>query len=114
MPLSGILALSALHSYSQPARPNVVIILTDDMGYADLQAFGDSEIPTPNIDRLCREGMEFTNFHATAPICVASRMGLLTGRYQERFGIYDNVYTPEENQLWVKETTLADVLRTNG
>ena len=84
MSFSGILTLSALHIYSQPVRPNVVVILTDDMGYAGLQAFGHSEIPTPNIDRLCREGMEFTNFHATAPICVASWMGLLTGRYQER------------------------------
>lgn len=94
--------------------PNIVLILTDDMGYDDLAAYGNSEIQTPNIDRLCREGVTCTNAYVSAPICVPSRMGLLTGRCQQRFGVYDNVYGPERNRLWLRETTLADVLRDAG
>jgi len=95
-------------------KPNVIVILTDDMGYADLPMFGDSEIPTPHLDRLAASGVKLTNAHTTAPICVPSRMGLLTGRYQHRFGIYDNVYSPGENRLWVQERTLADELKSVG
>ena len=95
-------------------KPNLIVILTDDMGYADLSMFGESEIPTPNVQRLADTGVKLTNAHVSAPICVPSRMGLLTGRYQHRFGIYDNVYTPEENRLWVKERTLADELKAHG
>ena len=77
-------------------RPNVILILSDDMGYPDLPKFGKSEIPTPAIDRLAGEGTLFTDAYVTAPICVASRMGLLTGQYQQRFGIYDNIYGEEK------------------
>jgi arylsulfatase A-like enzyme len=107
-------SILTLASSAEPERPNLVLILTDDMGYADLPAFGESEIPTPHLDQLCKEGAKLTNAYVSAPICVPSRMGLLTGRYQQRFGIYDNVYSPEENRLWVQETTLADVLKAAG
>jgi len=96
------------------ARPNLVLILTDDMGYADLPAFGESEIGTPALDRLAREGTKLTSAYVSAPICVPSRMGLLTGRQQQRFGVYDNVYSRAGNALWVKERTLADELREAG
>ena len=99
---------------ANPEKPNVVIILTDDMGYADLPMFGESEIPTSNLQRLADTGVKLTNAHVSAPICVPSRMGLLTGRYQHRFGIYDNAYTPEENRLWVRERTLADEFKDHG
>jgi arylsulfatase A-like enzyme len=99
---------------STQRRPNIVLILTDDMGYDDLPAYGDSKIPTPAIDRLCREGTKFTDSYVCAPICVPSRMGLMTGRHHQRWGIYDNIHTPEENRLWVGERTLADILRSEG
>lgn len=74
-------------------RPNIVVILSDDMGYADVPGFGaDKEIPMPAIDRLAREGVRFTDAYVTAPICVPSRMGLMTGRHQARDGVYTNVY----------------------
>lgn len=95
-------------------NPNVVLIVTDDMGYADLAPFGNSEIPTPNLTRLAKSGVALTNAHASAPICVPSRMGLFTGRYQQRFGVYTNVYTAPESRLWLEETTLADVLQDHG
>jgi len=84
------------------------------MGYADLKAFGDSEIPTPHIDRLCNEGTRFTNAYVTAPICVPSRMGLLSARYPARYGIYGNVYKPDEVRLFEQEPLLVDVFRQGG
>lgn len=105
---------AALRITSAAERPNIVVILTDDMGYADLPMFGESEISTPNLQRLANSGVKLTGAHVSAAICVPSRMGLLTGRYPHRFGIYDNVYSPAENRLWVKERTLADELKAHG
>jgi arylsulfatase A-like enzyme len=93
---------------------NVVLIMSDDMGYSDLPKFGKSEIPTPNIDRLAKEGTLFTDAYVTAPICVASRMGLLTGQYQQRFGIYDNIYGEEKTRLFLNQTLLPAVFQDAG
>ena len=68
-------------------RPNVIIVLTDDMGYGDLGCYGSKAIPTPNLDRMAREGMRFTDFYCSSPLCSPSRAGLLTGRYPLRCGI---------------------------
>ena len=65
-------------------RPNVVLIMTDDAGYGDFGSYGATDIRTPNIDRLAREGVRFTNFYANAPSCTPTRAGLITGRYQQR------------------------------
>ncbi len=96
------------------SRPNVVLILSDDMGYSDLPKFGKSEIPTPNIDRLAKEGTLFTDAYVTAPICVASRMGLLTGQYQQRFGIYGNIYGEDRTRLFLNQTLLPAVFQNAG
>ncbi|MCP4848016.1 MAG: sulfatase-like hydrolase/transferase, partial [Verrucomicrobiaceae bacterium] len=104
-------------SLKHPAKsgsPNVVLIFSDDMGYSDLPKFGKSEIPTPNIDRLAQEGTLFTDAYVTAPICVASRMGLLTGQYQQRFGIYDNIYGEEKTRLFLNQTLLPAVFQNAG
>ena len=68
--------------------PNVVIIFTDDQGYADVGCFGAKGFATPNLDRLAREGRRFTNFHVAQPVCSASRAALLTGCYPNRIGIH--------------------------
>ncbi|MFG0287097.1 MAG: sulfatase [Rhodopirellula sp. JB044] len=68
------------------SRPRVIVILADDMGYADLGVTGCTEIRTPNIDQLSTDGVRFTAAYATASVCCPSRAGLLTGRYQQRFG----------------------------
>ena len=109
--------LAALHSADAPepaAKPNLVIIFTDDMGYADIGSYGCKDIPTPHLDRLAAEGTRFTSAYTVAPICVPSRMGLMSGKFPARFGVFNNVYTPEENQLWMQQTTLADVLKARG
>lgn len=68
-------------------RPNIVLFLTDDMGYADVGCFGAKDIRTPNIDRLAHDGVRFTNAYANGPVCTPTRAGLMTGRYQQRFGL---------------------------
>jgi len=84
------------------SRPNVILVLSDDMGYSDLPKFGKSEIPTPNIDRLATEGVLFTDAYVTAPICVASRI------------IYDNIYGEERTRLFLRETLLPAVFQKAG
>ena len=76
---------------NQTARkPNIVFILGDDLGYCDVSMYGCKEIPTPNIDSIGRNGVKFTNGYVTAPVCSPSRAGLMTGRYQHRFGFEFN------------------------
>ena len=72
---------------AKPQRPpNIILIIADDLGYTDLACYGNRFIHTPNIDALGKEGVQFTQAHVTSPICSPSRMGILTGRYQNRFG----------------------------
>ena len=75
-------------------QPNIVLIFVDDLGYGDPDCYGGNAIPTPNIDRLAAEGVRFTDGYVTAPVCGPSRVGLLTGAYQQRFGCK----TPKRNR----------------
>jgi arylsulfatase A-like enzyme len=70
----------------QSPRPNIILIVADDLGYSDLRSYGNNSIQTPNIDSLGSGGIRFTQAYVTSPICSPSRMGLMTGRYQNRFG----------------------------
>jgi len=72
---------------AQPARPNIVLILTDDMGYGDLASYGSPDIKTPNIDGLAKAGVRFTQFYANGSTCTPTRAALITGRYQQRFAM---------------------------
>ena len=67
-------------------RPNIVILLADDLGYADVGFQGCKDIPTPNIDTLAKNGVRCTNGYVSGPYCSPTRAGLMTGRYQTRFG----------------------------
>jgi arylsulfatase A-like enzyme len=76
---------------SAAQKPNIILICADDMGYGDAGCYGGSNlVPVPNIDRLAAEGIRFTDGYVTAPMCGPSRYGMLTGAYQQRFGIQDN------------------------
>ena len=72
------------------AKPNVIVILADDLGYGDLGVQGGRDVATPRIDRLAAEGVRLTDFYANHPVCSPSRAGLLAGRYQHRFGFENN------------------------
>jgi len=78
--------------------PNIILIITDDLGFSDLASYGNTRVHTPNIDSLGQSGVRFTQAYVTSPICSPSRMGIMTGRYQNRFGSefmpYDN-FSPE-------------------
>ncbi len=69
------------------ARPNIVLIITDDVGYGDIGRYGAADIKTPNIDSIGRDGVRFTDFYANAPLCSPTRAGLVSGRYQQRFAV---------------------------
>ena len=95
-----VLALAMLNaSCNQPAtgdKPNVILIFVDDMGYGDPGCYGGKDIKTPNIDRLAEEGIRFTDAHVTCSVCGPSRLGLLSGMYQQKMGCYWN------NDLWAQ------------
>lgn len=115
--LSFLVALVALFAVSAAGAsdhlPNIVIIVTDDQGYADLGCYGSGNIRTPRLDRMAAEGIRFTNFHVAASVCSASRASLLTGRYSSRHGVR-GVFLPGNNGLSPDELTLAEFLRPRG
>src|SRR5690606_24647625 len=81
-----------------PNRPNIIFILVDDLGWADLATYGNSIHETPNIDRLAASGMTFTDAYASAPICLASRASLLTGKSPARLG-FEFVTKPDGSDV---------------
>ncbi len=94
-------------------KPNILIIVGDDMGYADVGFHGCKDIPTPNLDALAASGVRFSNAYVTGPYCSPTRAGLLTGRYQTRFGHETNFGGPGGG-LPGTESTLADRLKSAG
>lgn len=105
---------SAPKQASSSARPpNIVVIFCDDLGYGDIGSYG-SKTPTPNIDRMAREGMRFTDFYVGQAVCSASRAALLTGCYPGRVGV-QGAYPPNSKVgLNPKEITIAEVLKSRG
>jgi len=95
---------------SQTRQPNVIIILTDDMGYSDVSAFGGNFVPTPNIDRLARNGLMLNQYYSGAPICSPSRASLLTGTYPGRW----NFTTYLDNRKHNREAEQADFLNPDA
>jgi len=101
-----------------PRRPNILLILADDLGYAELGVQGCRDVPTPHIDTIARNGIRFTNGYVSCPVCSPTRAGLLTGRYQQRFGHEFNpgpqAAAAPEFGLAAGEVTLAERLRPLG
>jgi len=115
--LVGVSAAPA--AQTRPVRPNIVILLADDLGYRDTGLYGSRDIPTPQIDSVARQGVLFTSGYVTAAVCSPSPAALLTGRYQQRFGFEFNAgpveraFNPDIG-LPLSEKTLADVLKRSG
>ena len=82
-----LVAATRQAAVGEPKKPNVVFILVDDMGYADIGSYGAHDIRTPNLDRLAREGVRLTDFYANGPVCTPTRAAFITGRYQQRVGL---------------------------
>jgi arylsulfatase A len=103
-----------LEESAKPARPNILLIVADDLGYADLCCYGGKDMRTPNIDRLAKEGVRLTDFYAF-PVCSPTRAALITGRYPQRTG-FDWVinYKEKDRGLSAKNPTLAGLLKKQG
>lgn len=98
-------------------KPNLIVILTDDQGYADVGFNGCKDIPTPNIDRIAANGVVFTEGYVTYSVCGPSRAGLITGRYQDRFGFGRNpLFAANDSMMGLplSEETIADFLGREG
>ncbi len=94
--------------------PNIILIFTDDQGYADVGVFGAKDFSTPNIDKLAEEGMRFTNFYVSEAVCSASRASLMTGCYAKRVSIFGALMPWTTYGLNPEEVTVADMLRQKG
>ena len=111
--LLGFTLLAATSFAAETRKPNILFIVGDDMGYADVGFHGSKEIPTPNLDSLARSGVRCTSGYVSAPYCSPTRAGLMTGRYQEKFGHEFNP-TSRETGLPLTETTIANRLKAAG
>ena len=101
-------------SQTSQSRPNIVLILADDLGYGDLACYGSAKNLTPHIDGLARDGVRFTDFHSASAICTPTRVSILTGRYPARFGITRAFRDTKEEFLPPDVITLPKLLKQAG
>ena len=118
--LFALLIATSVFAQKEIKKPNFILIVADDLGFGDLSFNGSKQIPTPNIDRLAHEGINFTQGYVSAPVCSPSRAGLLTGRNQVSFGHDNNLggnqpgFDPQFLGLPLTETTIATRLHSLG
>src|SRR6266576_2810307 len=111
-----LLCLLFLNSLNQvaaalAARPNIVLVMTDDQGYGDLGFTGNPVLKTPHLDAFAKESFRFTNFHVS-PTCAPTRCALMTGRHEFRSGVTHTIL--ERERMSLKATTIAQVLKSAG
>ncbi|MEY2586193.1 MAG: hypothetical protein RLY11_42, partial [Bacteroidota bacterium] len=116
--LSFYFFISLLVSFSQPAnKPNIIVILADDLGYGDVGFLGSNDVKTPAIDFIAKNGMSFTNFYANSTVCSPTRASLLTGKYPDAVGVPGVIrQDPTDNwgSLLHDVELLPSVLKKNG
>ena len=116
MTLAIALAAASIASAQAARKPNVVVIVADDLGYNDLSVQGSKEAKTPNIDAIAAAGTRFTNAYSSCPVCSPTRAGLMTGKYQQRFGHEQNPL-PSADAIFglpLDQKTMADYLKADG
>jgi len=118
-----LVCLSVIHIFPMmavAASPNIIVIFCDDLGYGDLGCYGSTKNRTPNIDRLAKDGVRFTDFYSTSPVCTPSRASLMTGCYPRRVGMHEDftghwVLIPRSRRgLHSDEVTVAEALESRG
>ena len=109
-----LMLLLAMTTMAQASKPNILLIVADDLGYADIGVHGCKEFATPHIDSIAQQGLRFASGYVSAPLCAPSRAGFLTGRYQDRFGFRGNPKHGAEWGLPIAEKTFADRLKAAG
>lgn len=110
--LCGVGLATAAVAAPKQTQPNIIFIVADDAGYADFSYLGSQTVKTPNIDKMVENGVRFTNMHVSASVSGPSRCGVMTGRYQQRFGNSTNASASVG--LDVDQTTLGDMMQANG
>lgn len=100
------------HAVDTP--PNIVLIFADDLGYGDLGCYGEKRWKTPHIDSIAKQGVRFTDFHSSQPVCSASRASLLTGCYANRIGIHGALSPRSKNGIHDDEVLLSELLKSKG
>ena len=113
-------ANGAMAAGASAKKPNIIVIMADDLGYGDLGCYGSGEMKTPHLDALARNGLRFTDYHSNGSVCSPTRAALMTGRYQQRAG-FDafpsefpkKPYRPQDG-LALSETTFAEALKAAG
>lgn len=103
--LAGCRAEPGRDAAARGRKPNIVLVLADDLGYGELGCYGQLKIATPEIDRLAREGARLTQFYSAAPVCAPSRSALLTGQHLGHTPIRDNAEIEPEGQAPLPEST---------
>jgi len=105
---------NSIFAADKPAKPNIIVLLCDDLGYGDLSCFANLSTRTPNLDRLAQEGVKLTHCYSSSPVCSPSRAGLMTGRTPNRLGIRD--WIPQGSGIFLRpqEITIAQLLRKAG
>lgn len=116
--LAGLLVAAPWLRAQAPARPNVVLIITDDLGHGDLGVTGAPDVRTPHLDALARQGVRFTEFYANGPLCTPTRAALISGRYQQRAALEEALGSAStaagERGLPVRGTSLPQLLKDRG
>ncbi|MDH3650279.1 MAG: sulfatase-like hydrolase/transferase, partial [Saprospiraceae bacterium] len=115
-----VLTVACQQKFAESAeanRPNIVLIMADDLGYQGITCYGNSEIRTPHLDALAHDGIQFTDYHSNGSVCSPTRAALMTGRYQQRSGLEGVIYArgpTRQTGLDTLEITLPELLRANG
>ncbi len=109
-----LMSAGGIHAKAADERPNIILIVADDLGYGDLGCYGSKTNKTPNLDQVARDGARFTNFAVAQAVCTASRASLMTGKYANRIGLAGALNHTSQNGLAPAEITLAEICRSRG